>query len=66
MIEMSLVMPKFIREQPSLLNQILHLEQEGECLHAIMNRSESKFKGTKRKYEKYWQMLEDHENKIYD
>ena len=44
----------------------MHLEQEGERLHAIMNRSESKFKGTKRKYEKYWQMLEDHENKIYD
>ena len=66
MIELSLVMPKFVREQPSLLNKILRLEQEGERLHAIMNRSETKFKGTKRKYEKYWQMLEDHENKIYD
>ena len=37
MVEISLVMPKFIRKQPGLLNTILRLEQEGEHLHQIFN-----------------------------
>ena len=61
----SLVMPKFIRDHPGLLNKILRLEQEGEHIHALMNRSENKFKSTKDKSERYWQMLQDYENKLY-
>ena len=65
MVEMSLVMPKFIRDHPGLLNKILRLGQEGEHIHALMNRSESKFKSTKDKSERYWQMLKYYENKLY-
>ena len=56
MVEMSLVMPRFIREYSGLLNKILQLEQQGEHLHAIFNRSENKYKSTK--------MLVDYENKL--
>ena len=65
MIELSLVFPRFIREQPGLINFILRLEQEGEHIHAPMNKSETKFRSTKRKCDRYWQMLQDYENKLY-
>ena len=35
MVEISFVMPKFIRKQSGLLNTILRLEEEGENLHQI-------------------------------
>ena len=60
---MSLVLPKFIRKEASLVNKILRLEQEGEHLHALFNRSETKLKNTKDKSKRYWQMLGDYENK---
>ena len=66
MVEISLVLPKFIEKEAKLVNKILRLEQEGEHLHALMNRSENKFKSTKDKSTRYWQMLCDHENKIYN
>ena len=66
MVEMSLVMPKFIRdEKPGFLNKILRLEQEGERQHAEMNTLEEKYKQTMQKGVRYWQMLCDKENKLY-
>ena len=65
MVEISLVMPKFIRKQPGLLNTILRLEQEGEHLHQIFNTLEKTYKSTYNKENRYWLMLEEYENKIY-
>ena len=37
-----LVFPKFVREEvPGMINKILRLEQEGESIHAKMNRLET-------------------------
>jgi hypothetical protein len=44
MVEMSLVVPRFIREQPGMINKILRLEQEGERLHSVFNSAENKLK----------------------
>ena len=66
MVEMSLVMPKFIRdEKPGFIHKILCLEQEGERQHAEMNSLEDKNKKTMKKGVRYWQMLRDKENKMY-
>ena len=65
MVEMSMVMPRFIRADPGLLYKILCLEQRGVSLHATMNKLERKYKSTKRKQDRYWQMLTDYENKMY-
>ena len=66
MVEMSQVMPKFIRnEKPGFINKILRLEQEGERQHAEMNNFEDKYKQTMQKGVRYWQMLCDKENKLY-
>ena len=66
MVEMSLVMPKFIRdEKPGFIHKILCLEQEGERQHAEMNSLEDKNKKTMQKGVRYWQMLRDKENKMY-
>ena len=44
MMELSLVFPKFVRHDvPGMINKILRLEQEGESIHAKMNRLETKF-----------------------
>ena len=51
--KISLVLPTFIRNEPGMLNKILRLEQEGEHLHSLMNRAETKYKSTKNKSERY-------------
>ncbi len=67
MLELSMVMPRFIREEaPGMINKILRLEQEGEHIHANMNRLETKHNSTMNKSTRYWQMLKDYENKLYD
>ena len=63
--QMSLVLPTFIRKGPGIVNKMLRLEQEGEHLHSLMNRAKTKYKSTKNKSDRYWQMLQDHENKLY-
>ena len=65
MVEMSLVMPRFIRAEPGMVNKILRLEQEGERLHAVMNDLESKNKNIMDKGKRYYNMIRDHENKMY-
>ena len=37
MLEMSLVLPILIRDEPGTLHKMLALEQGGESLHQIMN-----------------------------
>ena len=66
MVELSLVMPKFVREEePGMINKILRLEQEGEAIHAKMNRLEAKFRMILNKSQRYWLMLKEYENKMY-
>ena len=55
MVEMSLVMPRFIRAEPGMVNKILRLEQEGERLHAVMNDLRVK----KQKSKILWTRAED-------
>ena len=65
--ELSLVMPKFVREEePGMINKILRLEQEGESIHAKMNRLEAKFRMILNKSQRYWSMLKEYENKLYN
>ena len=67
MAELSLVMPKFVREEePGMINKILRLEQEGESIHAKMNRLEAKFRMILNKSQRYWLMLKEYENKLYN
>ena len=46
MIELSLVMPKFIRTKPLLVNAMFRLEQEGEHLHKLLNDNERNLRNT--------------------
>ena len=48
-----------------MVNKILRLEQEGERLHAVMNDLESKNKNIMDKGKRYYNMIRDHENKMY-
>ena len=67
MAELSLVMPKFVREEePGMINKILRLVQEGESIHAKMNRLEAKFRMILNKSQRYWSMLKEYENKLYN
>ena len=66
MMELSLVFPKFVRDEvPGMINKILRLEQEGESIHAKMNRLETKFNMILNKSKRYWLMLKEYENKLY-
>jgi hypothetical protein len=38
----------------------------GERLHNIFNQFETKYQNIKKKCNKYWSSLEDHENKLYN
>ena len=53
------------REKPGIINKILRLEQEGEHLHAVINRIERNLTMTLNKSTRYWQVLRDYENKLY-
>ena len=66
MMELSLFFPKFVRDEvPGMINKILRLEQEGESIHAKMNRLETKFNMILNKSKRYWHMLKEYENKLY-
>ena len=52
-------------EKPGIINKILNLEQEGEHLHAVINRIERNLTMTLNKSTRYWQVLRDYENKLY-
>ena len=52
MVELSLVLPKFIREMKGKLNTILRFEQEGEHLHQLLNSLENKYKSIYNKEER--------------
>ncbi len=60
-----MVMPWFIRDEPGMVNKILRLEQDGERLHALMNDYETKNKNIMKKSKRYFNMICDHENKMY-
>ena len=50
MMELSLVIPTFIRTKPMIMNQMFKLEQQGEATHNTLNREERALKiCTKRK-----------------
>ena len=49
-----------------IINKILRLEQEGEHLHAVINRIERNLTMTLNKSTRYWQVLRDYENKLYN
>ena len=49
-----------------LKKKILRLEQEGEHLHAVINRIERNLTMTLNKSTRYWQVLRDYENKLYN
>ena len=53
-------------EKPGIINKILRLEQEGEHLHAVINRIERNLTMTLNKSTQYWQVLRDYENKLYN
>ena len=53
-------------EKPGIINKILRLEQEGEHLHAVINRIERNLTMTLNKSTRYWQVLRDYENKLYN
>ena len=48
------------------IKQILRLEQEGEHIHAVINRLERNLTMTLNKSTRYWQVLREYENKIYN
>ena len=43
MLEMSLVLPILIHDEPGILHKMFALEQGGESLHQIMNCLERKY-----------------------
>ena len=47
-----------------IINKILCLEQEGE--HAVINRIERNLTMTLNKSTRYWQVLREYENKLYN
>ena len=47
-----------------MVHKILCLEQQGEGLHAKMNKLETQFKSVNQKVERYFQMLCEYENKL--
>ena len=49
-----------------IINKILRLKQEGEHLHAVINRIERNLTMTLNKSTRYWQVLRDYENKLYN
>ena len=53
-------------EKPGTINKILRLKQEGEHLHAVINRIERNLTMTLNKSTRYWQVLRDYENKLYN
>ena len=53
-------------ERPGIINKILRLKQEGEHLHAVINRIERNLTMTLNKSTRYWQVLRDYENKLYN
>ena len=55
-----------LRERPGMINKILRLEQEGEHIHAVINRLERNLTMTLNKSTRYWQVLREYENKIYN
>ena len=65
MVELSLVLPIFIRAKPGFINKILRFEQEGEHLHQLLNVLEAKYKSSFPKQTRYFLMLEEYENKLY-
>ena len=65
MVELSLVIPTFLRTRPILMNHMFRLEQEGEHLHNKMNKEEMSLKNVYKTEEIYFKMIEHHENKIY-
>ena len=59
------VFPKFVRDEvPGMINKILRLEQEGESIHAKMNRLETKFNMILNKSKRL--MLKEYENELYN
>ena len=54
-------------EKPGIINKIHRLKQdeEGEHLHAVINRIERNLTMTLNKSTRYWQVLRDYENKLY-
>ena len=65
MIELSLVMPKFIRTKPLLVNAMFRLEQEGEHLHKLLNDIERNLRNILNREERYYKMIREYENKVY-
>ena len=65
MIELSLVIPTFIRTKPIIMNQMFKLEQQGEATHNILNREERSLKNMYNKEDRYFKMIQNTENKIY-
>ena len=65
MVELSLVIPTFLRTKPILMNHMFRLEQEGEHLHNTMNKEERTLKNIYKREERYFKMIQNHENKIY-
>ena len=65
MVELSLVIPTFLRTKPILMNHMFRLEQEGEHLHNTMNKEERTLKNICKREERYFKMIQNHENKIY-
>ena len=65
MVDLSLVIPTFIRTKPIVMNHMFRLEQEREHLHNTLNKEERALKNVYRKEERYFKMLQNHENKMY-
>ena len=65
MIELSLVMPKFIRTKPLLVNVMFRLEQEWKHLHKLLNDIERNMRNILNREERYYKMIKEYENKVY-
>ena len=65
MVELSFVLPTFIRTKPILMNQMFKLEQQGEATHNSLNKEERALKNMYNKEDRYFKMIENLENKIY-
>ena len=55
-----------LKMSAGMVNKILRLEQEGEHIHAVINRLERNLTMTTNKSTRYWQVLREYENKIYN
>ena len=64
MIELSLVLPKFIRTKPVFFT-MFRLEQEGEHIHKLLNDIERILRNTLNREERYFKIIKEYENKVY-